>query len=63
MLQALFAHPDLLTPELLEQTRSYKFTLADTLTLMLPVGWFIWIVTIEHEAVEHVDEVGWGYSG
>jgi hypothetical protein len=62
-LQALFAHPALLTPDLLEQTRSYEFTLADTLTLTAPIGWYIWIITIEHEAVEHVDEVGWGYGG
>jgi hypothetical protein len=62
-LLALFTHPALLTPELLEQTRSYQFTLGDVLTLTLPVGWYLWIITIEHEAIEHVDEVGWGYSG
>ena len=62
-LQVLFAHPALLTPELLEQTMSYQFTLASSLTLTMPVGWYLWIVTIEHEAVEHVEEVGWGYSG
>jgi hypothetical protein len=62
-LQALFAHPALLTPALLEQTSSYDFTLADTLKLTTPVGWYLWIITIEHEAVEHIDEVGWGYAG
>jgi hypothetical protein len=40
-LQTLFAHPALLTPELLEQTRSYTFSLADSLTLTTPIGWYI----------------------
>ena len=61
-LQALFAHPALLSPELIEQTSSYTFTLGDVLTLTTPVGWYVWIITIEHEAIEHVDEVGWGYG-
>ncbi len=39
-LRALFAHPALLTPELLEQTSSYTFTLGDVLTLTTPVGWY-----------------------
>ena len=55
--------PDAADAELLEQTRSHTFTLRDSLTLTMPVGWYLWIITIEHEAVEHVDEVGGAYSG
>ena len=33
-----------------------------TAGLSLMVGWYLWFITIEHQAVEHIDEVGWGYG-
>lgn len=61
-LQAVFAHPALLNAELLEQTRPFQFTLGEQQSLTLPAGWFIWMIVVEHQAIEHIDEVGWGWG-
>lgn len=61
-LQAVFAHPNLVNAELLDRTRPFTFTLGEDLTLTLPVGWYMWMLVVEHQAIEHVDEVGWGWG-
>ncbi len=61
-IQILFTHPALLTPELLERTKPYTWTMNETIRQTLPVGWYLWFITIEHQAVEHTDEVGWAYG-
>jgi hypothetical protein len=29
------------------------------ITLTVPVGWYLWLVSIEHEAVDHAEDLGW----
>jgi hypothetical protein len=51
----LWARSGLLTPQRLEQTRPYPhYRLPIGVTLSLPCGWFLWMITLEHEGVEHV---------
>lgn len=58
-LHALFTQPHLLTAERLERTKNYHYTLPDgSLIEPLRMGWHLWILTIEHMAVDHVREFG-----
>ncbi len=58
-LHALFTQPHLLTSERLERTRNYRYELPDgTFIEPLRMGWHLWILTIEHMAVDHVREFG-----
>lgn len=52
-LHTLFTQPTLLSPDRLEQTRSYQWRLPNGLRLSVPVGWYLWMVSLEHEAVAH----------
>ena len=52
-LQILFCKSGLLPAERLEQTRRFRWKLPTGDTLTVPCGWFLWMVTLEHEAVEH----------
>ena len=61
-LHALFTQTALLSPDRLEQTRGYDWHLAKGTSLVVPCGWYIWTVSIEHEAVEHAADLGWGYG-
>jgi hypothetical protein len=56
VLHATFAAPGLLTAERLESTKPYSgFGLPTGETLEMPCGWYLWMTTLEHEGVEHVD--------
>jgi hypothetical protein len=59
-LHTLFTQPVLLTPDRLEQTRVYEWHLPNGVSLAMPVGWYLWMVSIEHEAVDHAADLGWG---
>jgi hypothetical protein len=60
-LQRLFADPELLPVERLEQTGRWDhYRLPTGVTLRLPCGWFLWMIAIEHEAVEHTDDLALG---
>jgi hypothetical protein len=57
-LQVLFAHPLLVTWERLEQTEAHHWRLPNEMSLTVPCGWYLWMVTLEHEAVEHATDLG-----
>jgi hypothetical protein len=57
-LHALFTQPALLSPDTLEQTRKHTWNLPNGLKLTIPVGWYLWMISIEHEAVEHAADLG-----
>jgi hypothetical protein len=52
VLHALFTQPALLPPGRLEQTRACEWHLPNRVTLAVPAGWYLWMVSIEHEAME-----------
>lgn len=58
-LHTLFTQPALLSPDTLEQTRKFTWRLPNGLKLTVPVGWYLWMVSIEHEVVEHAADLGW----
>jgi hypothetical protein len=53
-LQGTFSQPAILPYDLLEQTAPYRYRLAGGSLISLPVAWYLWIVTLEHEIVDHV---------
>ena len=58
MLQILFAHPSLVSWERLEQTKVYRWQLPNEISVTVSCGWYLWMVTLEHEAVEHAVDLG-----
>jgi hypothetical protein len=60
-LHRLFTDPELLPAERLEQTGRWDhYRLSTGVTLRVPCGWFLWMIAIEHEAVEHADDLALG---
>ena len=60
-LDQLFRASKLLTAERLEQSWPYQhYSLPIGLTLTIPCGWFLWMIAIEHEAVEHAADLALG---
>ena len=57
-LQVLFAHPSLVSWERLEQTKAYQWPLPNEMSVTVSCGWYLWMVTLEHEAVEHAFDLG-----
>ncbi len=57
-LYKLFTHPSLVSWERLEQTQTYCWQLPNEMRVALPCGWYLWMVTLEHEAVEHAADLG-----
>ena len=53
ILSILFAHASLVSWERLEQTKAYRWPLPNEMSVMVSCGWYLWMVTLEHEAVEH----------
>lgn len=53
----LFTSPGLLTARKLEATRPYVWRVPGGSRLTIPAGWFVWMVTLEHEGVEHEPEL------
>jgi hypothetical protein len=45
------------TLEQLEGTRRYDYRLPTGVTLTIPCGWYLWMVTLEHEMVEHAADL------
>lgn len=57
----LWVESGLLPPERLERTRRWDhYVLPTGVTLRLPCGWFLWMITVEHEAVEHASDLHHG---
>jgi hypothetical protein len=60
-LHRLFADPELLPAERLEQTSRWDhYRLPTGVTLRVPCGWFLWMIAIEHEAAEHAEDLALG---
>jgi hypothetical protein len=57
-LQVLFAHPSLVSWEHLDQAKVHNWRLPNEMSLTMSCGWFLWMVTLEHEAVEHTADLG-----
>jgi hypothetical protein len=57
---ALFTAPGVLTPRRLEATRPYAWRVPDGDRLTIGVGWYLWMVVLEHEGVEHEQELAPG---
>ncbi len=57
-LQGIFSQPVILPYELLESTMPYQWKLAGGSLISLPVAWYLWIVTLEHEVVDHAVDLG-----
>lgn len=58
-LHTLFTHPQLLTATRLEQTEPHQMRLATGETIDdVPMGWTLWLINIEHAAVDHAVELG-----
>jgi hypothetical protein len=57
-LQILFAHPSIVSWERLEQTKAYRWQLPNKMFVTVSCGWYLWMVTLEHEAVEHALDLG-----
>lgn len=60
---ALFCSPGLLTPERLERSRPTEWGLPGGKRLSAPVGWLIWMIVLEHESVEHAEDLSRAASG
>jgi hypothetical protein len=58
-LHILFTHPHLLSAERLERTLPFRKRLHDgTKIENVTMGWVLWTIVLEHEAVEHAAELG-----
>jgi hypothetical protein len=58
-LHTFFTQPALLSPESLERAGSYEWRLPNGIKLTTPAGWYLWMVSLEHEAVDHAPDFGW----
>jgi hypothetical protein len=54
---ALFTDRRLLPPQRLDVTAPHFWRLPDGTRLALPTGWYLWMVTLEHTAIEHVGDL------
>jgi len=60
MLHRLLTQSGLITPELLDGTRAFnnfKTPTGLTINRPLPCGWYLWMVVLEHPAVEHMEDL------
>jgi hypothetical protein len=57
-LYALYTTPGLLTPDRLEATREYAWSVQPGPRTPIPVGWFLWGVVLEHMAFDHAVDLG-----
>jgi hypothetical protein len=57
-LQIFFAHSSLASWERLEQTKVFRWQLPNEMSVSVSCGWYLWMVTLEHEAVEHAVDLG-----
>lgn len=52
-----FTQPKLVTPRRLEDTKVYEWHQPGGTDLAMPTGWYLWMVSLEHEGVEHVADL------
>ncbi|MCB0197486.1 MAG: hypothetical protein KDJ65_36405 [Anaerolineae bacterium] len=56
-IHTFFTHPTLLSPDTLQKTKKQAWLLPNGLKLSLPVGWYLWMTTIEREALAYATEL------
>jgi len=56
-LHLMFTLPQLVTPERLENTKVHEWYMPDGTELAMPAGWYLWMVSLEHEGVEHIADL------
>jgi hypothetical protein len=54
----LYANRELLPPDLLEATPLFKWQIPGGKAISIGTGWYIWMVVLEHEAVDHALDLG-----
>ena len=57
-LQGIFSQPVVLPFDLMEKTESYNWHVPGGSLVSIPVAWYLWIVVLEHEVVDHAQELG-----
>jgi hypothetical protein len=57
-IHALFTHPKLITAARLEATLPYRKALCADVQVETTMGWGLWLLVLEHLAVEHAPELG-----
>jgi hypothetical protein len=54
---SLLSSPAIITPQLLEETETISPELYDGKRIAIPCGWFLWYVILDHQAVEHTQDL------
>ncbi len=57
-LQGIFSQPVVLPFDLMEKTEPYNWHVPGGSLVSIPVAWYLWIVVLEHEVVDHAQELG-----
>jgi len=57
-LYPLYTRPDILPTQRLEETDDHHWHCPGGESVKIPIGWFLWINFLEHEAVEHAIDLG-----
>jgi hypothetical protein len=57
-LQGIFSQPVVLPFDLMEKTEPYDWHIPGGSLVSIPVAWYLWIVVLEHEVVDHAQELG-----
>jgi hypothetical protein len=62
VLLQLFESPSLVTAERLDRTGLFdRYRLPTGVNLSLPCGWYLWMITVEHEGIEHAEDLQMGF--
>ncbi len=57
-LQGIFSQPVVLPFALMEKTEPYDWHVPGGSIVSIPVAWYLWILILEHEVVDHSSELG-----
>ncbi|MBA4421269.1 MAG: hypothetical protein C0391_08985 [Anaerolinea sp.] len=57
-LQGILSQPILLPFDLMEKTAPYDWHIPGGSIVSMPIAWYLWIVVLEHEVVDHARELG-----
>lgn len=53
----IFSNPDLISVKILEQGPKHESQLPNAMTIELSPAWRLWLIIMEHEAVEHAQDL------
>lgn len=56
-LQVIFSQPLVLPFDLMEKTEPYDWHVPGGSIVSIPVAWYLWIVVLEHEIVDHASDL------